>query len=525
MSMSATKQTAGAQRDVRNGVLVLSGYGLHIGVERGHLTVSDGVGRDRRSGTLHRATCGLRRLVVLGHSGTVTLEALRWLHDIGAAFVQLDADGKVIVAYGPSGLDDARLRRAQALATTNGIGIAIARDLLRSKLDGQIEVLERLPDAAQGRDIVQQLRGELASATTEKRLRYLEARAAASYWSAWGPVAMHFARKDRCSVPDHWQTFGTRSSPLTSSPRTAANPINALLNYLYAILETEVRLAILTIGLDPGMGILHADQKSRDSFVFDVIEPLRPVVDGQLLTLLEQRTFGKREFFETRQGACRLMPPLPQVLAELSPEMAMLAAPVVEQVAKRLAEGQGTESQPLTIPTLLTEANRSKGRDGVRVKHKHMTKQELTVPRACEACGVILERRDRDHCDDCMPDEIRASAMAFREQGRVKLEALRAEGQDPAHSETANRRRGAKVARAQRAFRQWDAAHGGEADPETFRSEILPGLHGVSLGLMARATGLSEGYCSFIRRGIKVPHRRHWLKLQSLCHRYFEYPD
>lgn len=55
-----------------------------------------------------------------------------------------------------------------------------------------------------------------------------------------------------------------------------------------------MRLAILTIGLDPGMGILHADQKSRDSFVFDVIEPLRPVVDGQLLGILERRTFGKR---------------------------------------------------------------------------------------------------------------------------------------------------------------------------------------------------------------------------------------
>ena len=68
------------------------------------------------------------------------------------------------------------------------------------------------------------------------------------------------------------------------------------------------------------MGILHADQKRRDSFVFDVIEPLRPVVDGQLLTLLERRSFGKREFFETRQGACRLMPPLPQVLAKLAHE-------------------------------------------------------------------------------------------------------------------------------------------------------------------------------------------------------------
>jgi hypothetical protein len=300
------------------------------------------------------------------------------------------------------------------------------------------------------------------------------------------------------------------------SPRTAATSINALLNYLYAILETEVRLAVLTIGLDPGMGILHADQRSRDSFVFDVIEPLRPVVDGKLLNLLERRTFGKREFFETRQGACRLMPPLPQVLAELAPDMAKLAAPVVEQVAKRLTEGQGTNAQPLTVPTLLTEANRSAGRDGVRVKPKREMKSEFAVPRACKACGVVLERQDRHHCEDCMPEELRASVMTFCEVGRAKLEALRAAGEDPAHSDTANQRRGTKVARTHREVRAWDAAHGGQGDPEVFRREILSGLQDASLGAMAKATGLSEGYCSFIRRGIKTPHRRHWNTLRKL---------
>jgi hypothetical protein len=43
------------------------------------------------------------------------------------------------------------------------------------------------------------------------------------------------------------------------------NPANALLNYLYAILEAEARIAILSMGLDPGMGVLHADLKARDS--------------------------------------------------------------------------------------------------------------------------------------------------------------------------------------------------------------------------------------------------------------------
>jgi CRISPR-associated protein Cas1 len=100
----------------RTGVLLLGGYGIRVAVERGHLCVEDGVGTNRRSTTFPRATRDLRRLVVLGHSGTVSFDALRWLSDVGAAFLQIDSDGRVLSAAGPTGQRDARLRRAQAQA-------------------------------------------------------------------------------------------------------------------------------------------------------------------------------------------------------------------------------------------------------------------------------------------------------------------------------------------------------------------------------------------------------------------------
>lgn len=51
----------------------------------------------------------------------------------------------------------------------------------------------------------------------------------------------------------------------------------------------------------------------------------------------------------------------------------------------------------------------------------------------------------------------------------------------------------------------WEAEHGTDADPEALRREILPHLQGVSLSRMAKATGLSEQYCSLIRRGLTLP--------------------
>src|SRR5829696_4065694 len=122
------------------------------------------------------------------------------------------------------------------------------------------------------------------------------------------------------------------ASLLPASPRSAANPANALLNYLYAILEAQARIAILSIGLDPGMGVLHADLKARDSLALDVMEPVRPEVDRFVLELLRSHTFAAREFFETRQGACRILPPLTHQLAEMTPRWIKAIAPVAEAI-------------------------------------------------------------------------------------------------------------------------------------------------------------------------------------------------
>src|ERR1043166_3911165 len=91
----------------RGGTLVLTGYGLDVRVWRGRLRIEDGVGRHRREAIVHRATGRLRRLVVLGHSGSITLDAIRWLADLDAGYLQIDADGRVLAAFGPMGADRA----------------------------------------------------------------------------------------------------------------------------------------------------------------------------------------------------------------------------------------------------------------------------------------------------------------------------------------------------------------------------------------------------------------------------------
>jgi hypothetical protein len=118
----------------------------------------------------------------------------------------------------------------------------------------------------------------------------------------WAPVPLRFARSDVDRVPAHWRTVGARASALTGNPRLATNPANALLNYLYALLEAEASLAARIVGLDPGLGVLHADQLNRASLAADLMEPVRPLVDGFVLRLLEARGFALGQLLRDSAG-------------------------------------------------------------------------------------------------------------------------------------------------------------------------------------------------------------------------------
>src|ERR1022692_3560901 len=150
----------------RTGVVTLFGYGIQVRVDRGHLLIADGIGPDRRQFRLPRVGHGLRRLVVIGSDGMVTLSALRWLADQDAAFVMLERDGQVLTTTGPVPSSDARLRRAQALASQSGAALRIARELISRKLAGQERVVrDILLDSTTSRTIAQ-FRTEVDKAET-----------------------------------------------------------------------------------------------------------------------------------------------------------------------------------------------------------------------------------------------------------------------------------------------------------------------------------------------------------------------
>ncbi len=112
--------------------------------------------------------------------------------------------------------------------------------------------------------------------------------------------------------------MGLRQSLYGSGNRNATHPVNAMLNYAYAILESQVRIATVSQGLDPTIGYLHACHPKRVALVYDLIEPLRPQVDLFLLRFIRSHTFAPSDFLLDMSGVCRLHPQLAREVALLT---------------------------------------------------------------------------------------------------------------------------------------------------------------------------------------------------------------
>ena len=494
------------QLEPTSGILVIDGYGIALKVLAGQIIAIDGSGRSRRHRRFPRAAHRLKRVVLIGHSGYVTLEALRWLSDQKIPYIHID-DGNLVATSTQLGVRNARLRRAQAYALTEPVGLSIAKQLLEDKIRGQ-QAVARLIGSASFADAALPL---IDDAATVDELMTIEARAAVAYWDVWRGLPIPFVDRDRERVPAHWLAFDGRSSPLSGKPRSATDPINAILNYLYALLEAEARIACHAVGLDPALGVLHADTPARDSMADDLMEAARPQVDAFVLELIAESRFAKRDFVETRQGACRLARTLTHRLAETTARWAAAVAPVAERTARTLAIDPSLRIG--RVPTPLTQSNRRRAAGGKPRTSRASTAKALQ-PR-CPTCGA-RPTKTGIYCRECADDAINAWLPELSGLAAEHLAAARAAGRDPAHGGAPAGKRGAANRRRQVEIREWEAANE-RPSPEIFNREILPGLRAVTAGEMARATGLSRPYCSMIKRGAYTPHPRHWNTLRRLA--------
>jgi hypothetical protein len=223
---------------------------------------------------------------------------------------------------------------------------------------------------------------------------------------------------------------------LNTKPSRATTPGNALLNYLYAILESEMTITLLAQGLDPGIGMVHTDIDGRASLALDAIEAIRPYMEYWLFTYLQATAFANRDFHELPDGEVRLSHPLTSHVAHTAALWRKASEPIAEWLAASFHRASGlavlapslpapsrkpasqpliTEIVPALAPPLATFITAAGGR---RISAPSVLKQRAgirddPVPAAYWECGRALSPERRAFCSNDCADSYR-QAMGKR---------------------------------------------------------------------------------------------------------------
>ena len=168
-----------------------------------------------------------------------------------------------------------------------------ARVIVATKIYNQAFMLKRRrnpPTEAFFREM-KKLQKSTLCAEDIATLMGIEGRASALYFPEWAsslPPAFPFTKR-------------TRRPPM--------DPVNACLSYLSALCQADMLRAVVEVGLDADLGVLHSTEDYRHNLVLDLMEPFRPIlVEGVTRDLLTHGMLSEEstEYHDDDDGGCYL---------------------------------------------------------------------------------------------------------------------------------------------------------------------------------------------------------------------------
>jgi CRISPR-associated endonuclease Cas1 len=421
-------------------VLVIEGYNARIFVERGHLVTRDGFPNEGeiREIRFPRGRSRVERIVVRAPGGTISMEAINWCSHMGIAISFVDSDSRLLNCMLPDAPHDGPVKRAQALSAVTDDALRLARYLLAKKMDAQIYGMEQdfprlgigtVSGNSASTAQVHACKAALERASTLVDFLALEGRAAQIYWDVLVETPLPWRPWALSRIPTHWAAISPRTNGKRERVRDATDPFNAVLGYAYTLLEVETRIACEAVGLDPDLGLIHVDDRLRESFIYDLLEPLRSKADVWALELLRKQTMRPELFHELRDGIVRLDPDLAGLLAKsLMPRFRTAALDLANDYAKQLRR--------ITVPRLL-----------VREAPKPIEQRRTDWQRStCGYCKEPLPRKRLKYCG--RPCYLRYSVEIAKpiEKAKARLAAMRAAGLRPGHGGESAAKRGSATA-------------------------------------------------------------------------------
>jgi CRISPR-associated endonuclease Cas1 len=337
-----------AKRERSKEPLILCGHGVSLNIDRGTLFIRDGLTHYPQERTTYRFYPGdlalPPRIIMLDGSGSLSFEVIAWLAEQRIPLIRVDWRGEVVSAIGSAGFAQIPERVAWQGQTRQDPHrrLSFARDLIATKLEASLVTLnEVIPNSASRALAIAKCEGSIDylrrdRARTIDEVRSIEANSAATYFNSWNGLPLSWRSRWKHPVPDAWLTIGSRRSSgrgRFASNRNATHPLNAMLNYAYAALRSQIHIEAAAAGFDPCRGIMHHDREDTQAFVYELIEPRRPAVDALILDFALRTPFSGADFVLRSDGVCRLTPQLSRVVTRLAGQSVANLPPSVDQIA------------------------------------------------------------------------------------------------------------------------------------------------------------------------------------------------
>ncbi len=252
-------------------------------------------------------------VIVDNYTGFVSWSALRFLMAHSIPIVHMAWNGNLYGVTSPPGPIQARVKLGQYRSYTNQ---ATRLHYASGFLDAKLTLSQtHLDSIAEGYTVdpntfqAERAKHPSSKWTDINRLLEFEAKCANVYW-----------REYREAVRAIWPESGfiSRGNMSYSWTRNSADPINALLNYGYAVLEARCRVAVVRAGFDPTIGYLHSIAPSKHPLVYDFQELGRALVDSVVLEMVRAEPWVREKgaFLRTTDWGLRLSPETAQKLVQ-----------------------------------------------------------------------------------------------------------------------------------------------------------------------------------------------------------------
>jgi CRISP-associated protein Cas1 len=172
--------------------------------------------------------------------------------------------------------------------------LGLAQGFVTAKICNQATLLRRHGSAPDAVRALRNLQRTAAATTCVQDLYGIEGDAAARYFDSFTTMLSDRVRREE------------GLDLVTRTRRPAKDPINASLNYCYALLLADVIRAIVACGLDPNAGFLHSSQRNKPALALDLCEEFRaPVADSVVIGAFNNGELKRKDFSDIT-GSIRL---------------------------------------------------------------------------------------------------------------------------------------------------------------------------------------------------------------------------